>query len=368
MIKRVVFGFLLVVLVATSCTENDNGTGDADSFNRGEMLVNYADNLIIPAYQSLFAKTQILQDKIYQLTQPSATVQQLQNARLAWVDVAEQWQFCNTYNFGPAGEMGIKKGLNEDVATFPVAVNKINNLINANDTSFANFDRDSRGIFAIEYLLYAPGLTDIQIVDSINQNNNKTNYLRALINQVVNNVFVVKNDWTNYRQNFITNTGTDIGSSTSLLYNEFLKSYEGLKNFKFGIPLGLRPGQTSPLPEQVEAYYSGNSTQLAKLHWLSIKQIYQGQTQVGADGLGFNDYLQKVVGGNDLLNLTAKQVTIVDAKFTALPTIKLSDAITQQFQLVDDVHTELQKNTRFYKSDMSSLLGIAITYSSGDGD
>ncbi len=366
--QKFVIGLFLTVLLATSCTEKDNGAGDADGFNRGEMLVNYADNLIIPAYQSLFDKTQILQDKIYQLTQANATVQQLQNARIAWVDVAEQWQFCNTYNFGPAGEMGIKKGLNEEVATFPVSATKINNLINANDTSFANFDRDSRGIFAIEYLLYTPGLSDVQMVDSINQNNNKINYLRALINQVVNNVSVVKNDWTNYRQSFITNTGTDIGSSTSLLYNEFLKSYEGLKNFKFGIPLGRRPGQTSPLPEQVEAYYSGYSTQLAKLHWLSIKQIYQGQTQAGIDGLGFNDYLQKVVGGNDLLTLTAQQVAVVDAKFAALPNIKLSDAITQQFQVVDDVHTELQKTTRFYKSDMSSLLGIAITYSSGDGD
>jgi hypothetical protein len=31
-------------------------------------------------------------------------------------------------------------------------------------------------------------------------------------------------------------------------------------------------------------------------------------------------------------------------------------------------HTELQKHTRFFKSDMSSLLGLAITFSSGDGD
>jgi hypothetical protein len=35
---------------------------------------------------------------------------------------------------------------------------------------------------------------------------------------------------------------------------------------------------------------------------------------------------------------------------------------------VDALHTELQKQTRFFKSDMSSLLGIAVTFSSGDGD
>jgi hypothetical protein len=37
-------------------------------------------------------------------------------------------------------------------------------------------------------------------------------------------------------------------------------------------------------------------------------------------------------------------------------------------QALIDIHTELQKNTKNFKSEMSSLLGIAITYASGDGD
>jgi uncharacterized protein len=42
--------------------------------------------------------------------------------------------------------------------------------------------------------------------------------------------------------------------------------------------------------------------------------------------------------------------------------------VAQNHPTVDALHTELQKHTRFFKSDMSSLLGIAITFSSGDGD
>jgi len=32
------------------------------------------------------------------------------------------------------------------------------------------------------------------------------------------------------------------------------------------------------------------------------------------------------------------------------------------------MHIYCQNTTRFQKSDLSSLIGIAITYSSGDGD
>jgi hypothetical protein len=51
-----------------------------------------------------------------------------------------------------------------------------------------------------------------------------------------------------------------------------------------------------------------------------------------------------------------------------LPASNLSTAISNDFNRVDEVHTELLKLTRFYKSDLSSLIGIAVTYSSGDGD
>lgn len=357
-----------LILTTVACNDDNKQNIDSGNFDRAIMLTNYADNLIIPSYTALLTKVDVLKHNINLMIKPESTAEQLLQVREAWFEVAQQWQFCNSYNFGPAGEMGIKKGLNEEIATFPIAETKLINFINANDTAFANFDRDTRGIYAIEYLLYTPGLSNNQILDSIKNNTNKINYLNALIGNVRKNVGDVVTQWSAYRGNFMSNKGTDIGSSTSMLYNEFLKSYEGLKNYKFGIPLGRRPGQTEPLPQQVEAYYSGISTSLAKLHWQSVKQIWEGMAANGADGPGFKEYLQNVPGGNDLISLTQTQVAAVDAKLNLLPATKLSDAISQQFNVVDDVHTELQKTTRFFKSDMSSLLGIAITYSSGDGD
>jgi predicted lipoprotein len=59
----------------------------------------------------------------------------------------------------------------------------------------------------------------------------------------------------------------------------------------------------------------------------------------------------------------------VKQRLNALPIdARLSDLIVTNFQLVDALHTELQRHTRFFKSEMASLLSLTITFSSGDGD
>jgi hypothetical protein len=42
--------------------------------------------------------------------------------------------------------------------------------------------------------------------------------------------------------------------------------------------------------------------------------------------------------------------------------------IIGQSSQLEQIFLEMTKHTRFIKSEMSSLLGISITYASGDGD
>jgi hypothetical protein len=75
------------------------------------------------------------------------------------------------------------------------------------------------------------------------------------------------------------------------------------------------------------------------------------------------------VGGEALINSTENQWAVVKNAYNAVPqTPRISAQILSNPTPFDNFHTELQKHTRFFKSDMSSLLGIAITFSSGDGD
>jgi predicted lipoprotein len=363
--KALVF---LVVSLLIGCQKKEEKKED-NNFNRSKLLAQAADNIIAPSYYYATLDAWGLQQLVDEFVK-NQDEDHLAIAQFKWRNAATNWQGASMFNFGPGGEMGINKSLNEEVATFPVSSLKIENYIQSNDTTFNNFDRDTRGFFAIEYLLFGSNQTSAELIKEFAKNPFRALYLRACVNKLTKQLEQVNNAWKgDFSNQFKSNTGTDIGSSISLYYNEYLKSFENLKNFKFGIPLGLRPGQTAIAPEKVEAYYSGASIQLAKAHWGTLKLIWEGgRGSISDDGIGFKEYLFSIEGGNALIESTQLQMIAIDSAFNRLPNKPLSKAIVEDFEKVNAVHTELQKMTRFLKSDLSSLIGVAVTYSSGDGD
>lgn len=358
---------LIAFSLIISCQKKEEKKED-NNFNRSKLLIQAADNIIVPSYNYATLDAWDLQQVVDEFVK-TQDEDHLAIAQFKWMNAATNWQGASMFNFGPGGEMGLNKSVNEEVATFPVSSLKIENYIQTNDTSFNNFDRDSRGFFAIEYLLFGSNLTRDELIKEFAKNPFRALYLRACVNKLTKQLEQVNNAWKgDFSSQFKSNTGTDIGSSISLYYNEYLKSFENLKNFKFGIPLGLRPGQTSIDPDKVEAYYSGASLQLAKAHWSMLKLIWEGKGYLSEDGIGFKEHLSSIEGGNALIKSTQLQMAAIDSAFNSLPNKPLSKAIVEDFEKVNAVHTELQKMTRFLKSDLSSLIGVAVTYSSGDGD
>jgi predicted lipoprotein len=348
----------MLLLGLTACKEETGGPA-TQSFDRGSMLAYYADQHIQPAFDSLSSAAQDLHSRLLGLAaQPSPV--QLGELRATWTRVYLHWQKAAVFNLGPAAEQGLRKRMSEELGTFPVSETKINNYLNAGDTSFANFDRDSRGLFAIEYLLFAG--TDADALNRLAQTPVR-NYLLALSNRFGGETSRITTEWRAYRSEFVGNTATSAGSPTVQLYNEFLLSYEGLKNFKLGLPLGLRMGQTQAEPQKVEAFYSGQSLAGISSQMQVLEAFWRGNNSTG-----FRAYLLASTGGEELVNRTEAQLRIIEARITACGTGRLDSLITANPQPAIDLHTELQRNTRFFKSDMSSLLGLTITFSSGDGD
>lgn len=359
---------LSALFIGFACDSNSGGD-PSDDFDRQAMLRNYADNLIEPAYDDLKSKT----GSLYTATQafqvaPSADM--LNTLRNLWLSAYTSWQYANAYNFGPAGEEGLRKGLIEEIGTFPASELKIENAIVAGTWNLEDFNRDARGFLAIEYLIFGKGQSDDEILAAFAANPNRYAYLFALAGDVNDRAGEVLAAWNGaYRDEFIQNDGTDAGSSTSLLYNEFVRSYEAIKNFKLGLPLGKRPGQTQPEPQLVEAYYSGASLEMLEHHLTAVGYIWYGRAKNGQDGIGFREYLEKVEGGPALIAETETQLTAVVLALDAVPGAPpLAEQITGDKTQLEALYTEFQKMTRYFKSDMSSLLGIAITFSSGDGD
>lgn len=358
---------VLIFLAAglSACQKSTDQDPQSNSFDRKEMLNYYATKIIKPRYLNLQLSVEQLEVKSRTfVSQP--TVQNLEAAKSAWLDTYLTWQYANGFNFGPAGEQGITKGLIEEIGTYPASDTKIENTIASGQFNFNNFDRDARGILTVEYLLFATSTTET-ITKFADQK--RKDFLLAGVGNIKTRVDKVVADWNTYTNEFIANDGTDVGSSTSALYNEFVRNYEGLKNFKVGLPLGKRPGQTKAEPAKVEAFYSGQSLAGIKANYQALEDFYYGKAADGNTGTGFKTYLENVEGGKALVASTEAQLSAIRGALNAVPTnAPFSQTIVNNPAMVDALHTELQKNTRFFKSDMSSILGIAITFASGDGD
>jgi len=355
----------MMVIVISSCEENE--TPEDNSFDRTIMLENMAQNIIIPAYSDLKSKLATLKVNAENFTQ-NPNLNSLNTLQNSWEQAYISWQFANAFNFGPAGEQGLRRGLIEEVGTFPVSTEKIESAI-MGIPNFKDFNRDARGFLAVEYLIFGLDDSPIEIVQGFSSEGRKDFLLNAILD-IESRVTEVLTAWNDgYGSEFVRNNGTDVGSGTSMLYNEFVKSFESIKNFKLGLPLGKRPGQIQAEPQLVEAYYSSKSLTMIEKNLNAIENIWNGHSREGQEGLGFREYLESVVGGQALITATESQMAEIKLALAAIPkTTPLSEQIQNSPAPAERLHTELQKHTRFYKSDMSSLLGISITFSSGDGD
>lgn len=364
------FGILAVLSVAIfvffAC--NKDTESPSGNFDRKKMLENYADNLIIPAFNELNRKSDALSSAINNFTNDPSELT-LQLAQESWKNAYLSWQYANAYNFGPAGEAGLKKSLVEEIGTFPVSASAIDSMLTLETYNLSNLRRDTRGFLALDYLLFSLDNNNSAVVSKYLVSENARNNLKAIATHLLNNIKSVNDAWKgSYRNTFVENSGTSVGSSTSMLYNEFVKSFESIKNFKIGLPIGMRPGQINTEPTLVEAYYSGTSVEMVKAHLNAIELIWYGTSKVGVTGTGFKAYLESVEGGPALITSTEAQLAILNSKMNALPNDRLSEQVGSNMPALQALYIELQKHTRFFKSDMASLLGIAITFSSSDGD
>lgn len=364
MMKKYCSLFFLITLFFLSCDDNSETVSD-NGFDRTTLLTNTADNLIIPSFQDLQTKVNALETASNTFTaMPDQT--NLDAFQTAWREAMLSFVRCSPFAFGPA-DLPLGTFV-EVLGTFPVDETQVEANINNSTFNLASsFDRDVRGFLTIEYLIFdLNGDADVLAKYGAGSEN-RIDYLKTIMTEIKTVIDDINTEWQgDYRAEFVGNDDTSAGSPISLLYNAWIKDYENIKNFKIELPAGLQAGQSSVLPQNVEAYYSGISTELIEEHFTTTENVWLGTGVDGTDGVGFEEYLLSVEGGEDLVNQTKPKIQEIKDAINALPSGRLSNII--ESNEVKALHTVLQDNTANFKSSMSSLLGISITFASGDGD
>ena len=354
---------LFLISSINSCIDKNKDFQDSN-FDRKSMLVNYSNNIIKKNMTDLSLEVNLLDTLINKFTQnPNNTT--LTKAQDQFKICYISFQHCNIFNFGPGIDI-INGEFSLAIGTFPTSTIKIESYITASDTDIKRHSYDSKGFPAIDYLLFSDANADVVSKFS---DQKRVIFLKKLSENLLQAVNNFNTQWATYESVFLTQTSTDIGSSTSVIYNELLKSYENIKNYKLGLPLGKRVGQRTSEPSKLEGLYCGISTLLIKENLLAIDHFWAGKSKSGIDGIGFDDYILSTENGQSLVNNTKEQMATINQKINMLPSKTLKELITiNDTVIANQVYAEISKHTRFYKSEMSSKLGLSITYSSNDND
>jgi uncharacterized protein len=357
-IKRyTLFFFLSILLFSFSCNKKDKEDENGSTFSKTELLTNLGDNIILPGYNNLKLNIEDFESK-HNAFLNAKTAISFDSLKNSWKRTYIQWNKVSIFNFGPAVDFGLQAAL----GTFPTDSSKILSNISSesyNLSSSANID--AIGIPAFDFLLYR-----YNAFEEYSNNTNYSDYALALITKMKEEVNAVYNLWnTSYLVTFKTSTGTESTSAFSIFINSFVKSYEEAKWTKLGIPLG-KQSLGIQQPFYIETRLSKIGFKLFSANIEAWRQAFKGDSEDETSGVGLDDYLIDLERSSLVTTINSTLGDIVadiEAYNSDFENILSSDATS-----LDALYTKIQNLTVSIKTDMTSVMGVLITYQDNDGD
>lgn len=363
--KSVVFIFSVLVFLA--CKKNKKEEPEPENpFDKQGMLVNMADNVIMPSYNEFKLSLDSLTNA-YNTFKSSGLISDFQTTKQKLHLAYLKYQRAGVFEFGPAENVIVRMNFN----VFPTDTPQIKSNIAAGTYNLdAASNLDAKGFPALDYLFYGKNKTENQIVQTFTASTNQKQYVSDLLADMSSKINSVINTWNNsYRTQFINSLNTDVGSSIGFLVNQINYELDYIKNSKIGTPLGKKTLDIA-VPEKCEAYYGGQSVQYALESVRTLENMYLGRKLNGENGKGFDDYLDHLYAkhnGQPLNSTIITQFEVTKEKLAAIQN-PLSTQVISNPSVVNTAYTELVKLLVLLKTDMPSNLGVIITYQDGDGD
>lgn len=370
---------LLTVLMVWSCTDNGPSGPSPDDFDREEILINWADNIIIPAFNKFSESTAQLHTSAENFS-AEPTQQNLETLRDSWETAYLDFQHVAMF------QMGASMNYRDYLNTYPTNADSNSYNSEENSTILENIEtggynlelpsfRNSQGFPALDYLLHGLGENDAEILARYTSNSDAERYrtyLTDLTQRIDDLTTQVANNWTTgYRDEFVSNSGNGANSSLDMMVNDYIFYYEkNLRAGKIGIPAGVFSG--SPLSSHVEAYYSeGFSKALFSEALTSSINFFNGtHFEADTDGQSLDDYLDYLNTMKDGTDLTSMiNIQFEDARNEAenLDNNFVTQVETDNSQMLA-TYDELQRNVVNLKVDMLQALNINVDYVDADGD
>lgn len=362
---------ILTVFLAWSCTDSSTSGLNEDDFDREAILVNWADNIIIPSFENFASTTESLNSDAEDFSD-NPTQQTLADLRDALLTSYKAWQHVSIFEMGKPMELRYRDKLN----IYPTDTEEI--VDNIEEGTY-NFDlpslNDSQGFPALDYLLFGLGDTDNDILAFYTTGEHADaykSYITDLTSRIDTLTNTVLNDWTSgYRDEFVSNTGNGANSSLDMMVNDYIFYYEKiLRAGKVGIPAGVFSG--TPLENLVEGYYSDIYSKQLLLESIDAAQnFFVGQhfeSETSGESLhSYLEYLDTTKDGSSLADLINSQFEEARIKAEGLNDDLSAEVETNNSKMLS-TYDALQRNVVLMKVDMLQALNINVDYVDADGD
>ncbi|MGB6152490.1 MAG: imelysin family protein, partial [Pricia sp.] len=253
---RRLFGALLVVTLLWACSSDDSGVVDnppaegenpgtpngETGFERGALLANWADNIIVPSYEAFTAEVASMKTA-FDAFKADASEANLVALRVSWLSAYRTWQKVSMFEIGPAETVGLRLNIN----IYPTDTEKIAGYLASGsyDLSLPS-NRDAKGFPALDYLINGLGEDDPSIVSKFNEPGKDAliGYIDDVLADMTGLSDQVLSEWKQgYRDTFVNADGSSATASVDRFTNDFVFYYEKfLRAGKMGIPLGVFSG------------------------------------------------------------------------------------------------------------------------------
>lgn len=371
--KHVLILTSALILFNTACKKDKapDETDEVQDYDRKAMLTNLANNYIVPAFSDYASKTSSLATKVNTFTS-SPSEANLSALRTEWKSTLLAWQNIAFLEFGPSADVSLRAQTN----IYPADTTSIKDNIAAgtwNLESASNFN--AKGLQTLDFLISGIKAADADIVAYYTSNTSAKQYLKDVVNELKTLATSVSSEWSNsYHQTFINNSSSNSdGSSVSESINALSLHYEAYtRKGKIGLPVGVFNGiSQEPMPGHVEALYYQASIPFALESVNAIGNFINGiNFNTGENGQGYDDYLNFVNAkyNDEKLSLAINNQVEMIKTATSSTNDPFSNEVVNNNSSAKQLYDKYQALVPLIKVDMTSALGVLVTYQDNDGD
>ena len=272
------------------------------------------------------------------------------------------------FNIGKAEEIYYSSTMN----IYPVNTARVESNINSDNYDLNNANNfAAQGLPTMGYLLYGVGSSKSEIIDKLNDTS-YINYLMSITNQMTINTSAIINDWETYKSECLSSTDNTATSAVNMMVNDFIYYYEkGFRAKKFGIPGGVF--SSTPIPENLESYFSGSSKDLSLEAMSAIKALFVGRHALNGTTYNGSSLKSIILELDQNLGQNNLATRITDKLDVAIEKINdLDESFYNQIQNDNNkflqTYDAIQEVVVLLKVDMLQLLSINVDYVDADGD